>query len=191
MKKIKLRKILNAFYVVLFVFLIGVLGLTFLSAIGIPKDLRIYVVETASMEPAIYTGSLIFVTPQEDYNKGDVITFKSRLHEGDPKEYIITHRIEEVRVDNGDYFFTTKGDNNDDVDPLEVNKLNVIGKVNPTVIPGIGYIIGFAKTPVGFLVLILFPAILLIILEILNIVKEVKKHIQTNYIPAPKLYTSL
>lgn len=181
---------MNIFYSVVFVFLTGILGLTFLSALGIPENLKIYVVETPSMEPAIYTGSLIFVSPNNTYQQGDVITFKSRLREDDPKEYIITHRIAEVTTDNGDIYYRTKGDNNDDVDPLLVNNLNVIGKAGTTV-PGIGYFVGFAKTPPGFLLFILIPSLAIIGLEILNIIREVKRYIKTNYIPMAKLHTVL
>lgn len=55
-----------------------------------------------------------------------------------------------------------------------MKKENVIGKLILT-IPYIGYIGNFVRTPIGFILLIVIPATLLIIIEIRNITKEVKK----------------
>ena len=55
-----------------------------------------------------------------------------------------------------------------------MRKENVIGKAIVT-IPFIGYLGYFVRTPIGFILLILLPASLIIIMEIRNIMKEAKK----------------
>jgi hypothetical protein len=55
-----------------------------------------------------------------------------------------------------------------------VKKENVIGKAVST-IPYLGYIGYFVRTPIGFILLIIIPATLLIIMEIRKIVKYQKQ----------------
>jgi len=55
-----------------------------------------------------------------------------------------------------------------------VKKENVIGRAILT-IPYVGYLGYFVRTPIGFTLLIIIPAILLIIMEIRNIIKELRK----------------
>ena len=55
-----------------------------------------------------------------------------------------------------------------------MKKENVIGKAILT-IPYIGYIGYFVRTLIGFILLIVIPATLLIIMEIRKIIKELKK----------------
>jgi len=55
-----------------------------------------------------------------------------------------------------------------------VKKENVICKVILT-IPYLGYIGYFVRTPIGFILLVIIPAILLIIMEIKNIIKYQKQ----------------
>lgn len=168
MKKINILKI--AFFIIQLAFF-AIVILTVLSLFGVPKDLQIYVVETGSMEPAIKTGSLTFVAPSPSYEVGDIITFKSRVSPESRQNYIVTHRVESIKEDSGDFYYTTKGDANKEADPLKANKLDVIGKVKNTV-PYIGYVIGFAKTKLGFLTLIITPALIIIYSEIFTIYKE-------------------
>jgi len=54
-----------------------------------------------------------------------------------------------------------------------VKKEDVIGKV-VAVIPYMGYLGYFVRTPIGFAILIIMPAIILIILEIREIIKKPK-----------------
>lgn len=55
-----------------------------------------------------------------------------------------------------------------------MRKENVTGKAVST-IPYVGYIGYFVRTPIGFILLIIIPASLIIIMEIRNIIREVKK----------------
>lgn len=122
---------------------------------------HLYVVMSGSMEPVLHTGSLVIVNPiaPELLAKNDMITFKGF----DGSDKLITHRI--VTVNQGDQIsFTTRGDANDVNDPQPVSAKDVIGKVSFN-IPYIGYLMNFAKTKIGLLVLIIIPGIFIIILE--------------------------
>jgi len=169
--KINILKIIITLIEIAFLIIIV---LTVLSLFGVPKDLQIYVVETGSMEPVIKTGSLAFVSPSRDYQVGDIITFKSKVTKDSTQNFLVTHRIQSIREDDGDLYYTTKGDANNAADPLETNGLSVVGKTKFT-IPYIGYVIGFAKTKVGFLFLIVAPALAIVLSEVLTIYKEFRK----------------
>lgn len=83
---------------------------------------------------------------------------------------MITHRIHQVAEDG----FITKGDTNEDPDQWTVRKEAIIGKALYT-IPYIGYLGYFVRTPLGFILLIIIPATIIIITEIRNIITQPKK----------------
>jgi len=151
------------------------LWLAALSAFGLPKQLRLFVVESGSMAPVVKTGSLVLVRPSDTYQKGDIITYKVEA-EADIKnpKLTITHRIHEIKKENGLTYYTTKGDRNDlpDMNPAPSNW--VLGKVVAT-IPLLGHPVGFAKTQTGFILLIVIPATIIVYSELTNIKNEAKK----------------
>ena len=180
MKK-NLKFILKTIYFTFIGVIVLIIALTALSIFGTPNGAQIYVVETGSMEPAIQTGSIAFVSNQKSYNVGDIITYRSNLgNSGAKKNINVTHRITAITEDNGDIFYTTKGDNNEVEDPWMANSIDVIGKVNNH-LPYIGYVVGFAKTKVGFVALILIPALIIMILEVINIAKIYAKSKEEYY----------
>lgn len=130
------------------------------------------IVQSGSMEPAIKTGSIIAVKPVENYKIGDIITFKRR-----GEKDLTTHRIVEMRVEQGSPIYTTQGDANNAPDMREVKESEVTGKALFAV-PYLGYAVDFAKKPVGFALLIIIPALLIIGDEIKKIIKEVKKNVR-------------
>jgi len=134
-------------------------------------------VYTGSMEPAIPVGSVVLIKPvdPETLKIGDIICFTLT----EPTS--ITHRIINI-TDEG---FITKGDANEDPDQWTVRKENVIGKAILT-IPFIGYLGYFVRTPIGFILLILLPASVIIIMEIRNIVKELRKQKQEQTSKEPR-----
>ena len=145
---------------------IAVVFLVFYRPVSLLGDTHYEPVYTGSMEPAIPVGSIVIIKPvnPETLKIGDIICFKL----SEPTS--ITHRIINI-TDEG---FITKGDANEDPDQWIVKKENVIGKAILTV-PFIGYLGYFVRTPIGFILLILLPASLIIIMEIRNIMKEAKK----------------
>ncbi len=86
---------------------------------------EIYHVISGSMEPAIPTGSVVYVKEIEasDLQKDDVIAYYS----SDENGAIITHRIVQNRVVSGE--FITKGDANEKEDLTPVTYDRLIGKV--------------------------------------------------------------
>ena len=98
-------------------------------------DYQPYAVISGSMEPAIPTGSLVYIKGMEaqDVQEGDVIAF----YGGYDSSAIVTHRVVENRVVMGE--FITKGDANaaEDMNPVEYE--NFIGRVEWS-IPELGII---------------------------------------------------
>lgn len=131
-------------------------------------DTRYEPVYSGSMEPAIPVGGVVVIkaVDTKTLKVGDIICFK--LSESTTTS--ITHRIINI-TDEG---FITKGDANEDPDQWIVKKENVIGKAI-FIIPYIGYLGYFVRTPIGFILLIVIPATLIIIMEIRSIIKETKK----------------
>jgi len=164
----KLVKILYGILIALVVFLAVLL---FLSIFRIPGLPEVMIVRSGSMEPAVMTGSIVLVRPASEYTEGDIITFRREQAE-DPTP--ITHRIVEVRTENGESYFTTKGDANDGTDANEVRESEVRGKVWFSV-PFIGFLLAAARTPYGFTALIILPALLIIFDEGKKIWREVRR----------------
>jgi signal peptidase len=167
---LKIKKILKiAILALIAAFLIIFLG--FYRPVSLWGDTYYEPVYTGSMEPAIPVGSIVVIKPanSDTLKIGDIICFKVETE----SPTTVTHRIINI-TDQG---FITKGDANEDPDQWIVKKENVIGKAVFTV-PFIGYLGYFVKTPIGFVLLFLLPASLIIIMEIRNIAKELKKQKQ-------------
>lgn len=116
-----------------------------------------FVVLSDSMSPEIESGDAVIVeeTEPESIQEGDVITFV-RSDGGTP----VTHRVTGVEQRGGQLTFETKGDANEQPDPTPVPAGNVIGTMAFT-IPYIGYVIQFANTPTGFVLLVALPLVAL------------------------------
>jgi len=129
--------------------------------------IRMLVVKSGSMEPTIKTGALVIDKAESEYQVGEIVTFKDREN---PKE-TITHRIVGVETQNNITLFTTQGDANGTPDSTKVTQDRILGKVIID-IPILGYIVAFARTWPGVVVLIIIPAVIIIYDEINNIKKE-------------------
>jgi len=140
------------------------------SMLPIPENYKIMIVQSGSMAPAIKTGSIVIVKPSPDYKAGDIITFGPYSKTKAPT----THRIVEIKEENGQTSYITKGDANDAPDDGEISKKDIIGKVLFD-IPYLGYVVDFAKKPIGFMFLIIIPAAIIIYDEMRNIWLEIKK----------------
>jgi len=110
------------------------------------------VVISGSMEPAIYPGDIVIIRKQNDYDVGDIITFKLRSH--------ITHRIIE-RTTGG---FITQGDANNTRD-AEINEDQVVGKV-VRVIPKAGHVIFFLQDTRNLIIIALISLTVITFVEI-------------------------
>ena len=154
------------FYAVIFL----VIALLLFALFPIKGNYQIKIVKSGSMEPDIKVGSIVIIKPSSNYTVGDVVTFGKDTKTDIPT----THRIVSSRAQEGVILFTTKGDANEDNDTNEIKQSDVHGKVLFDV-PFFGYIIDLARKPIGFAVLIILPAIIVIYDEGVKIFKEVKK----------------
>ncbi|MFH1457072.1 MAG: signal peptidase I [Patescibacteria group bacterium] len=132
-------------------------------------DFKFLAVQSGSMRPEIKTGSVVVIRPLLDYRIGDVITFNG-------SEGSVTHRIYNIEEIDNNIFYTTKGDDNNRADRNKIRKDEVIGKVVFN-IPYFGYVINFVKTALGFFLIVLLPAMLIIFGEIKKIQLAKKKKI--------------
>lgn len=149
--------------VALVLFLIVVAG-TFLK---IPGNYKLFTVMSGSMEPKIKLGSLIFVKPSASYKVGDVITIKSGAT-------TVTHRIAEISQTDQGTEYVTKGDANNDVDPEKTAASQMVGKEFFS-LSYVGYPIGYARTRVGFILLVIVPSTVIVYEELYKIKDEMRK----------------
>ncbi|OGG60668.1 signal peptidase I [Candidatus Kaiserbacteria bacterium RIFCSPHIGHO2_01_FULL_56_24] len=157
------------FYTVFIAVLLGIAGLLVGSMLPIPGNIEIKIVKSGSMEPNIPTGAVVIVKPESAYLKGDVITFGKDTKTDIPT----THRIIASAGEGTGTTYTTKGDANEEQDPTQVVARDVIGKVVFS-LPYAGFILDFARQPLGFGLLIGVPAALVILEESLTIFKEAR-----------------
>lgn len=159
-----LRRIGHAVVFLAIVLLVGVFVVqAFPQAIGADQS---YVVLSGSMEPTISPGDVIIVSsvPASSIEANDIITYRRS-----GSETPVTHRVLEVE-DTGDGLeFVTKGDANEDPDPSPVSESSLLGTVW-FVIPYVGYVVQFANTRLGQILLVGAPLVLLAVTEIIGFV---------------------
>lgn len=160
-------KILEVFLIIVLFLVIVLIVLAGIPSIG---KYRLLVVLSGSMEPDIPVGSLVVVNPAQKYAVGDIITF-SFNQETTPT----THRIHEINEVDGKKLYITKGDANNIADLRDVFEENIIGKVF-FIIPYAGYVVDFARKPIGFGVLVFVPAGIIIFDQVQKIIQEIKKN---------------
>lgn len=117
------------------------------------------VVTSGSMEPSISVDDVVVLKSQDSYSVGDVVTFASGSS-------LVTHRI----VGESGGLFVTQGDANNAPDLEQISYEAVVGKVI-AVIPVIGVVMGYLKTPEGIAV-ILSVGLLLVASLVLGGMKE-------------------
>jgi len=134
---------------------------------------RVDAVLSGSMEPALKVGSIEVTKPvsTNDIQAGNIITFRSP---GNP-QLIVSHRVVAITSEG----FVTKGDANRDNDEPVVPPQNVLGKV-VFHIPYVGYVIWVVRKPIGFMLALVVPAAVLIIMEIVNIHRELAKETESS-----------
>ena len=179
--KLLLRSCLVAVFVIL-LSAFGVMAVCWGDAVynssrGISKSplLNAYVIVTESMVPTIDVNDAIIVkrVKNNTLDIGDIITFSSNdvYFNG----LTVTHRIVGKKLDvDGNYIYRTKGDNSSLEDTALVNLNNIYGKVVLR-LPKIGYIQGFVSTPLGFVLSIVIPVLMVVCYEAWRIYKTIKQ----------------
>ncbi|MFH1745255.1 MAG: signal peptidase I [bacterium] len=146
------------------------------SVLPITGNYKVLTVLSGSMAPDIKMGSVVVVKPhstssgQADYKIGDIITFGEISKTKTPT----SHRIFDIKVVDGQPVFITKGDANNAPDQKEITGREIIGKVLFSV-PYVGYAVNTAKKPLGFMLIIVVPAVVVIYDEIKKIWREIRK----------------
>lgn len=161
----KPKRLLTIFLSVLSGVCFGVAISTLLLTNGyLTGSYRAYIVESGSMTPALPVGSVIFTKSTPKYQTGDIVTFSQN------GKNFVTHRIVEEKENS----FITKGDANEEADTGSVLSTQIVGK-SILVVPYIGYLADFVKTPKGFVILVVIPAAIIVYEEIKSIFREIKK----------------
>ena len=157
----KFKKIIQySVRIIIFIIISLVIGLTFYTInakrvtgnkLVMPFNKTIAVVLTGSMEPTIGVNDLIIVEKTNDYIVGDIVVYQTG-------NILVVHRIVSI---NGEVVITS-GDGNDGAldDPININSIN--GEVI-NIIPNLGSIVKFLKSPIGFLLIISLSVGLLVL----------------------------
>ncbi|MBQ4638218.1 MAG: signal peptidase I [Clostridia bacterium] len=106
------------------------------------------VISSGSMEPAIKVNDMVIIKKQDDYNVGDIVTYRSG-------NISVTHRV----VEKSDTGCITKGDFNNVEDPYLIPMENIVGRV-VGIVPWVGLFVGYLKTPKGVAGLVIIGLIL-------------------------------
>lgn len=120
-------------------------------------------VTSGSMAPAIRQGSVVVILRMAEYRINDVITF----FEEENLQRKITHRIS-GKVGN---LYTTRGDANPSSDLKKISQDQILGKV-VLAVPYLGYFFNLARTPIGIIILLSIPFLVVIFSE----VRKIKCH---------------
>lgn len=128
--------------------------------------MRSFAVLSGSMEPVLSTGDVVVDEPigPRQVRVGDVVTFADPDHRGRR----ITHRVRSVRITGARARFVTKGDANDSAERWEMDADGRLGRVLYRV-PSVGYLVARLGDPRAKLALIVVPAALLALLELVRI----------------------
>jgi signal peptidase len=156
-----MKKVAQSFSLAVIILLMTTAVLTFLAPrFGWSVD----TVFSGSMEPQLKVGGVVVTRPVEagDIMVGDIITFYSPLN-----EKLTSHRV--IAVGDGSPLnFQTKGDANEDADPFVVPAQNVVGKICFH-IPYLGFAAQFVRSPLGILLTLCLPGLVIIVMEMVSI----------------------
>ena len=127
------------------------------------------VVETDSMKPTFESGDLIFIKKCDTskLKEGDIITFHTII---DNQYALNTHRIQKIDEVNGVRSYTTIGDNNNGIaDQHVISDGDIVGKYIGHV-SGLGKVMNFLSSSMGFLIVIVLPMLLFFIYQVYNLI---------------------
>jgi len=183
----KFKKAISIFQWLLTAVLVLAVLLLIFTAFNPIKTFQLFRVMSGSMEPKIKVGSVVFVqkVKPEVLKKDDIITYTSPEN----PEMSITHRLVEIEEKEGKTVFKTRGDANNSEDMAEVSPSEVKGRVVFS-LPFLGYLSVWIKKPLGFGLLVILPALLIIVSEILSIKKAIEKEVEKKYAEKEKFKES-
>lgn len=167
--------------VVVLILIISVLVITLSltsNSSGVPNIFGIapLSVQSDSMKPEFVQGDLIFSKVSNDskerFKVGDVVSFYDNI--GGMKE-INTHRIVRIEDDNDTnvQYIYTKGDNSPEEDEAKKTDLDILAVYTGTKIGGLGNVLSFLRTQLGFFLCILLPMILFFVYEAIRVIMNI------------------
>lgn len=117
-----------------------------------------FIVLSGSMETEIYKGDLVIVknVDANTLKEKDIIAFR------DKDDYVVTHRIVEIKTNNGTKEFITKGDNNNSNDGGTVSLDKVEGKYISK-ISGFGNVLLVMQKPITLIITLILIIVIGII----------------------------
>lgn len=141
---------------------------------GEPSPMGLYTIISPSMTPDIQVYDVVFVVRKDpkEIEVGDIVSYYSNLSTID-SSIPVTHRVVEKFNTNSGVSFRTKGDANSAVDNEIVMGESVVGTVR-LVIPLLGRIQFFLASKGGWFIAILFPAVGIVIYDIIKLIKLVR-----------------
>lgn len=125
-------------------------------------------VASDSMSPTFRTGDMIVIRKCDPGKlaEGDIITFHTIIN----NEYALnTHRIAQIQEMNGVRSYVTKGDNNAMADVHMIADGDIVGKF-VTKLPGMGRVMDFLSSSIGFLVVIVLPLLIFFIYQVYHLI---------------------
>ena len=135
-------------------------------------------VASDSMAPTFRAGDLIVIRKCDPakLEDGDIITFHTMIN----NEYALnTHRIAGIQDMGGVRSYVTKGDNNAIADVHMIADGDIVGKF-VTKLPGVGKVMSFLSSSIGFQVVIVLPLLVFFIYQVYHLITvsiELKKAI--------------
>lgn len=117
-----------------------------------------HIVTSGSMGRAVPVGSVALtrMVDARTVDVGDVVTLRAP-HGRTP----VTHRVIEIQRDSARVVLRTKGDANTVPDPERAALGGRVARVE-RVVPLVGYLVAFARSPLGLLVFFVFPIFTLV-----------------------------
>ena len=163
-----LKRILTIIILIILIPILFLSGVILINSYVHPDEVpsffgwKPFIVLSGSMETQISVGDLVIVKEVDTsiLKKGDIIAFKEN-------DIVITHRIDDIITEDGMVKYITKGDNNNIRDEGTVLPEQVEG-IFICNISRLGNLAIFIQTPMGMIVSLSIPVILLIIIGIMD-----------------------
>lgn len=184
-KNIKIKKIRkNLIYSIIFTIIIF---LFIINAMGLYKNitqeeeytdiagLYFFNIISGSMDPVIKKNDLVIVKKinYKELKENDIITFKQ-------EDTVITHRIIKIIKMEDEFFYKTKGDNNEIEDNFEVIPNQIYGK-NIYSINNIGGLVDYIHTVNGLMNIIIIIFLIFFIISLNEKRKSKRKNKRKKY----------
>ena len=168
-------RIIKIFLVSILVLLVSINVVLVFKTIFRPKEIpgilgyRPLIVLSGSMSPTFNYGDLVVIkdVDKNTLEVGDIVSFK------DSKKNITTHRINGISS-IGKNCFETKGDANNTKDLGIICYKDIEGKYLYRIV-GLGSVILFIQSPIGFVILMSFIIVLCIYIYMIDPKKNKKK----------------